>query len=353
MPTDIQPRRPSRSGPERAVDDALNEIRRRTSKWGGWGTMLAIIAVWLASGIYQVNPSEVGIVLRFGRYHQTTPPGLHWRVPQPFDTVTKVPVTVVRKEEIGFRTVSVGPPARYRSVVEESRMLTSDGNILDLDFIVQYRIADPVAYLFRVRHPVETLRDCAESAMREVIGRSTIDIALTEGRGAIQIEAQDLLQGMLDSYDSGLNVTTVKLQDVTPPDDVQDAFKDVISAEQDKERMINEAEGFANDILPKARGTAAQRLNEAQAYTESIVKEAEGESGRFDLIRKAYEQAPEITRTRMYLETMETVLPGAHKVIVSSSVAGSVLPLLPLAGENSQFPATATGTSKAPPGGNR
>lgn len=209
-------------------------------------------------------------------------------------------------------------------------MLTSDGNIVDLDFIVQYRIKDPIAFLFNVRDPEETLRDCAESAMRETIGATTIDDALTEGRAAIQAAAELLLQQMLDAYEAGMQVTTVKLQDVEPPDPVQDAFKDVISAEQDKERLINEAEGFANDILPKARGSAAQRLNEAEAYAASIVKKAEGNAGRFDLVRAEYAKAPDVTRKRLYLEAMEDVLAGKDKFIVEGSSADNLLPVLDL-----------------------
>jgi membrane protease subunit HflK len=211
-------------------------------------------------------------------------------------------------------------------------MLTADGNIVDLDFIVQYRIKDPVDFLFKVRDPAETLRDAAESAMREVIGRSTLDSALTEGRLEIQIEAQELLQETLDAYQSGLHVTTVKLQDVVPPGPVQDSFKDVISAEQDRQRMINEAEGFANDIVPKARGAAAQILNEAEGYAAAITNEAEGAAKRFDLLLAAYLTAPKVTRKRMYLETMEAILPDIEKIIMDSDKNPPValLPLKPL-----------------------
>lgn len=325
----VPPRTPS-------PEDIVSEIFDRARKRGGApkipaALILAGIALlWAASGIYQVDSSEVGVVLRFGKVTRTTTPGLHWHLPAPAERVVKVPVTVVSKQELGFRTIDPGPPARYRSVVEEARMLTSDGNIIDLDFIVQYRIQDPLKFLFNVRDPVDTLRDCAESAMREVVGGADINSTLTEGRARIQSAAQDLLQGMLDSYESGLLVTTVKLQDVEPPEPVQDAFKDVIAAEQDRERMINEAEGFSNDILPKARGVAAQRLNEARGYAETVVKKAEGEAGRFSAILTAYTLAPEITRTRMYLETMETILPKSEKIIVDSALSGDVVPLLDL-----------------------
>jgi membrane protease subunit HflK len=321
-------------------EDIVAEIFARARKSGAGGasstSMLAVLAaafvVWLATGVYQVGSSEVGVILHFGKAAGATSPGLHWHVPWPVQQVIKVPVAMVNKQEIGFRTIDPGPPARYRPVVAEARMLTSDGNILDLDFIVQYRIQDPLLYLFKVRDPIETLRDCAESAMREVIGSNDINTALTEGRGAIQVRAQHHLQSMLDGYESGLLITTVKLQDVEPPDAVQDAFKDVIAAEQDKERRINEAEGFANDILPKARGKAAQRVNDAHAYSETVVKEAEGSAGRFELVREAYSRAPEITRKRMYLETLEAILPAIDKVIVDESIASEMLPVMDLPG---------------------
>jgi len=319
------------SDADRIIAEAFDKFRHQIPS--GLTVALALVVpllLWLATGVYQINPSEVGIVLRFGKVVQTTAPGLHWHLPWPIETVIKPPVTRVLKEEVGFRTVEVGPPARYRSVTEESRMLTSDGNIIELDFIVQYRIKDPVAYLFKVRDPNDTLRDAAESAMREVIGRTTIDNALTEGRLEIQTEAQTLLQGILDRYDSGLQVSTVKLQDVKPPGPVQDAFKDVINAEQDKERLINEAEGFANDILPKARGTATQLVNEAEGYAASVVKNAEGAAKRFELVQAAYANAPEVTRKRMYIETLEQILPGIDKYVVDSTAAGQVLPLLQL-----------------------
>jgi len=317
--------------PEKMLQDALEQLGGRVpSGLAGLAAVLFALVAWIATGVYQVNPSEIGVVLRFGRVVATTPPGLHWHMPWPFETVLKPPVTRVLKAEMGFRTLDPGPPARYRPVTEESRMLTRDGAIVELDFVVQYRINDPVAYLFNVLDPNETLRHSAESAMREVVGHRTIDDALTEGRMEIQTAAHELLQQTLDTYDSGLQVTTVKLQDVVPPGPVQDAFKDVINAEQDLQRMINEAEGFANDILPKARGMAAQMINEAEGYAEARLKEAEGETQRFTLLRKEYAKAPEVTRKRLYLETLEAILPSVEKYIVDSDSAGGVLPLLQL-----------------------
>ncbi len=317
------------------IKDIFNRVRAGLpaglpSGGGAIAGLLVALLLWAATGLYQVNPSEVGVVLRFGRAVTTTSPGLHWHLPWPVERVLKPPVTVVHKEEIGFRTLDVGPPARYRPVLEEARMLTEDGNIVELNFIVQYRIKDPVAFLFNVRDPTETLRDSAESAMRDVIGHTSINMALTEGRFQIQTQAEQLLQGILDGYAAGLHIATVKLQDVAPPGPVQDAFKDVINAEQDRERMVNEAQGFANDILPKARGMAAQIVNRSEGYSAGRVKAAEGEAARFELLYEAYAKAPEVTRRRMYLETMEAVLPTMDKVIVDSHIADGVLPMLPL-----------------------
>lgn len=322
--------------PEEIIKEIFKRVRSGlpgTLPGGGLIVGLVVgLLLWMATGIYQVNPSEVGVVLRFGRAVATTTPGLHWHLPWPVERVLKPPVTVVHKEEVGFRTLDVGPPARYRTVLEEARMLTEDGNIVELNFIVQYRIKDAVAFLFNVRDPADTLRDAAESAMREVVGHTSISMALTEGRLSIQTRTQDLLQVILDKYGAGLHVTTVKLQDVAPPGPVQDAFKDVINAEQDRERMVNEAEGFANDILPKARGVAAEMINQAQGYAASRVKHAEGEAGRFELVYEAYVKAPRVTRKRMYLETMEVVLPEVDKIIVGSEIANGLIPVLPLAG---------------------
>jgi membrane protease subunit HflK len=313
------------------LQEALEQMRSRIpSGIAGIAALLFALVAWMATGVYQVNPSEIGVVMRFGRVTATTPPGLHWHLPWPIETVLKPPVTRVLKAELGFRTLDPGPPARYRPVTEESRMLTRDGNIIELDFVVQYRIDDPVAYLFNILDPNETLRHTAESAMREVIGHSTIDAALTEGRMEIQTAAHELLQQTLDTYDSGLKITTVKLQDVVPPGPVQDAFKDVINAEQDLQRMINEAEGFANDILPKARGMAAQMVNEAEGYAEARLKESEGETQRFTLLRDEYAKAPEVTRKRLYLETLEAVLPNIEKYVVEGGSGTGALPILQL-----------------------
>jgi membrane protease subunit HflK len=324
-------------GPDEALENLRDiaergrAVLRATSPW----IVLAVLLVlYLLSGIYIIAPDERGVVLRFGRAVRESGPGPGYRVPWPVERVFKVPVTQIRKIEVGFRTVASGPPARYQSVANESLILTGDNNIVDLDFIVQYRVKSdprgPTDFLFNVLDPDGAVRDAAEAAMREVIGASKIDDALTEGKERIQQNAETVLQAILDDYGAGVEVLTVKLQDVGPPEPVSDAFKDVISAEQDKERMINEARGYQNDILPKARGEAAQLVNEAKAYRETKVRDAEGEAQRFIAVYEEYRKAKEVTKRRLYLETMEEVLPRVDKIIIDEAVGEQILPYLPL-----------------------
>jgi membrane protease subunit HflK len=293
-----------------------------------------LVLVWLATGVYIVAPDQRGIVLRFGKLVSETEPGPHYHLPWPIETVIRPSVTTIRKEEIGFRTVDQGPPARYQEIPVEALMLTGDENIVSLESIVQFKIrADatgPKAFLFNVRNPEETVRAVAEAAMREVIGRSKIDQAMTEGKEEVQADAQRVLQQILDRYDSGIEVVTVKLQDVDPPDQVSDAFKDVISAQQDKERLINEAAGYANDVVPRARGEAAQQINQAEGYREQKVRDAVGVAQRFVALHAEYAKAKDVTRRRLYLETMEAILPGMNKIIMDDLSAKQAVPYLPL-----------------------
>lgn len=293
-----------------------------------------LLVLWALTGIYIVRPEEQGVVLRFGRAVRQTGPGPHWHLPWPFERVLKPNVTQVLKQEIGFRTTDLGPPTRYRDVDQEALMLTGDENIVKLLFIVQYRVrqdAEGVTdFLFNVRDPLDTVLPAAEAAMREVAGRTDIDSVLTEGKERVQQEAQQELQAILDRYDVGLEVLTVKLQDVDPPDQVSDAFKDVISAEQDRERMINEALGYANDVVPKARGQAAQLLNEAEGYREAKVREATGAAARFTALYEEYAKAKDVTRQRLYLETLEEILPKANKIVLDDLAGKQAVPYLPL-----------------------
>lgn len=339
-----------RPGPGRRPDDPIEEIRRLWGQMRGgsgaggaggdgpgvspWLLVAIAIPLWLLSGIFIVGPDERGIILRFGRVVREADPGPGWRLPWPIEEVLKPSVTAIRKEEFGFRTKSLGPPARYVDQDEEALMVTGDENIVKLQFIAQYRIKQEpegaTDFLFNLRDPEKTVRDAAEAAMREVLGRNQIDDALTEGKDRIQNDAQTLMQQILDGYDSGIEVATVKLQDVDPPDQVADAFKDVISAQQDRERLINEARGYANDVVPKARGQAAQLLNEADAYAQAKVIEAEGAASRFNALYEEYARATDVTRTRLWLETMEDVLSRGSLLVLDEAVGGQVVPYLPL-----------------------
>jgi len=291
--------------------------------------ILAII-VWLATGIFIIDPEEQGVIKRFGEVTEVVGPGPHYHFPSPIETVQIAPVTAVRRLEIGFRTIQLGPPAKYRRVLKESLMLTGDENIIDVQFIVQYRISDLENYLYSLTNPDVTVRSAAESAMREVIGDSSVTEALTVGKGIIEDTTARLLQQTMNSYKGGIKIENVKLQDVHPPDAVKEAFKDVVSAREDREKMINDAEGYKNNLVPKARGEAAQLVNSAKAYAKEKVLVAIGESERFNLVYEEYKKAKDITRERILLETMASILPKVNKVIADKELGGNVLPFLPI-----------------------
>ncbi|MBI1814662.1 MAG: FtsH protease activity modulator HflK [Deltaproteobacteria bacterium] len=321
------------------IQKIFDRVRERFSQGGPtrfnpWLIVVIGLLLYALSGIYIIAPDERGIVLRFGRVVREAEPGPGYHLPWPFEEVMKPAVTQIRKEEFGFRTVSVGPPARYRDVDPEALMLTGDENIVKLQFIVQFKVktgaTGATEFLFNVRDPEGTVRDAAEAAMREVLGRNAIDNALTEGKEQIQQDAQALLQHILDEYQVGLEVVTLKLQDVDPPDQVSDAFKDVISAQQDKERLINEARGYANDVVPKARGQAAQLINEAEGYSAAKIQDASGAAQRFIALQQEYEKAKDVTRLRLYIETMEQVLPRMNKILLDDVAGKQVVPYLPL-----------------------
>jgi len=291
-----------------------------------------VILLWLLSGIYIVGPDEQGVIRRFGKQVRVTGPGPHWHLPFPIEQVNTPKVTQVRRIEVGFRTIHPGPPARYREVVEESLMLTGDENIVDSQIIVQYKIKDAVNYLFNVRGQEDMVRDATEAALRQVVGRHNIDEVLTENKAQIEDETREKLQSLLDRYGSGLVVNLVKFQAVRPPQEVDAAFKDVASAKEDKQRLIQEAEAYRNDIIPKARGNAEKKIREAEAYKVERIKRAKGEAERFESVLKEYRKAKDITETRLYLETMETILPGLRKYVVKTDAKGGLLNVLPLEG---------------------
>jgi membrane protease subunit HflK len=307
---------------------------------GGFGgnrrTMIAVplilIAVWLASGFYRVQPDEQGVVLRFGEWIKTTQPGLNWHLPSPIETVFTPKVTRSNRVEIGFR--SAGEIARggsAREVGNESLMLTGDENIVDINFVLLWMIKDAGQFLFNIRDPESTVKAVAESSMREIIGKTPIAEATTEARGAIELGAREQIQAILDGYGAGILITQVQLQKVDPPAEVIDAFRDVQRAQADRERLQNEAEAFANDILPRARGEAERISQEALAYRQEVVARADGDAQRFVAVYNEYDKARDVTTKRIYLETMEEVLRGMNKVVIDQTGGGSgVVPYLPL-----------------------
>ena len=317
------------------IDELLNNLQDKFKiglpKKGVFSYIIILaIIVWLATGIFIIDPEEQGVIKRFGEVTEVVGPGPHYHLPSPIETVQIAPVTAVRRLEIGFRTIQTGPPAKYRRVLKESLMLTGDENIIDVQFIVQYRISDLENYLYSLTNPDVTVRSAAESAMREVIGDSSVTEALTVGKGIIEDTTARLLQQTMNSYKGGIKIENVKLQDVHPPDAVKEAFKDVVSAREDREKMINDAEGYRNNLIPKARGEAAQLINSAKAYAKEKVLVAIGESERFNLVYEEYKKAKDITRERILLETMASILPKVNKVIADKELGGNVLPFLPI-----------------------
>ena len=296
---------------------------------GGIALIIIIAAgIWLASGIYIVDAGKRGVELRFGQYSATTTPGLSYHFPYPIETVEIVDVEQLRAQEIGYRSGGAGRQAT-RSVPQEALMLTQDENIIDLRLSVQYQVSDPRAYLFAISDPDATLVQVIESSAREVVGRNTMDFVLTEGRSDVVAEVQSLSQDILNQYRTGLNITNLNLQDAQPPEQVQAAFADAIKAREDEQRVINEAQAYSNEILPKARGEAARALEEAAAYKEQVIAQAVGEASRFEQLLTEYSKAPDITRDRLYLEAIESMLANTNKVLIDSEQGNNLL-YLPL-----------------------
>lgn len=297
--------------------------------------LLVVVAalLWLATGFYRVQPGQQGVALIFGKVVKSTPPGLDYNLPAPIGEVFTPQVDLSRRVDIGFR--GAGEVSRGRSserdVLEESLMLTGDQNIVDMDFTVFWKINDASKYLFNIRVPENTVKVVAESAMREVVGQTKFDVAVTTGREAMQDKTRELMQTILNQYESGIEITTIQLQKSDPPNEVIDAFNDVQRARQDRDRLRNEAEAYANSIVPVARGLAEKDIQQAQGYRERQIQEAQGEADRFTSVYEAYKVAPEVTRRRMYLETLGEVLGSARKVIIDQRGGGSgVVPYLPL-----------------------
>jgi len=302
---------------------------------------LLVVAVLLLvllggySSFYEVDTEQTGVVLRFGKYVGLTEPGLHFKLPFGVDRVYKVQTGRVLKEEFGFRTVNPGVRSTYtkKGLEEESLTLTGDLNVSDVEWIVQFQIADPFKFVFRISRPVETIRDIAEAVVRKAVGNSNVSKVLTTERAELAGKIESDLQGILNDYDIGVRIVTVKFQDVTPPDPVKAAFNEVNEAEQQKESLIFQAREQYNREVPKARGEAKQKIQEAEGYATERINEAKGEANRFSAILAEYRKAPEVTRRRMYLETLEDVLPRFEEVYIMDKQGGGVLPFLPLRAE--------------------
>ncbi len=323
------------------IDEVISKLQSIINRFLGGGKggakpiiigLIILLVVWTLSGLYRVLPDEQGVVLRFGKFVKTTQPGLNYHLPFPIENVLTPKVTKVNRMDIGFRSErdSGFSSGGVADVPEESLMLTGDENIVNIDFSVFWVIKDAGNFLFKIQDPEGTVKAAAETAMREVIARSDIQPILTEGRSIIEADTQEIIQEILDEYTSGIQITQVQTQKADPPDQVIDAFRDVQAARADMERSKNEAEAYANDVIPRARGEAAKILQAAEAYKKEVVAKAEGEASRFLSIYNEYAKAKKVTQERMYLETMEEVLADINKIIIDKNSGEGVVPYLPL-----------------------
>ncbi|MCY4229777.1 MAG: FtsH protease activity modulator HflK [Alphaproteobacteria bacterium] len=313
---------------EEAIRRLQDWLRRRMPGGGAGGrggrlgillVVVVLLAIWVLSGFYRVQTDEQGVVLRFGERVGTTTPGLNYHLPYPIESVEKPKVTRVNRVEVGFRSA------------EEALMLTGDENIVDINFVVFWVIKDAGDYLFNVREPERSVKAAAESVMREIVGQTPIAAALAEGRGQIEAKAQEGVQRILDDYSTGIAITNVQLLKADPPNQVVDAFRDVQRARADQERLRNEAEAYANDIIPRARGEAERLVQEAEAYKQEVVARSEGDAQRFTQVYTAFRAAKDVTTKRIYLETMEEIFANAEKYVIDQSGGASgVVPYLPL-----------------------
>ncbi len=344
---------PRPSGPGQQPD--LEEILRRSQdrlrqampggRMGGpIGILIAVVLIAVI-GFFgftvRVNPDELGIVLRFGAYERQLPPGLNFRLPYPIEVVELPKVTRINRIEIGMRGSSDvrDSTSTVRDVPEESLMLTGDENIVDIDFVVFWQISNAPDYLFNIQNPEGTVKDVAESAMREIVGQSDIEPILTAARAKTETSVQQLIQRILDGYGAGIRINQVQLQKVDPPAQVIDAFRDVQAARADQERLQNEAQAYANRVVPEARGEAERILQNAQGYRDQVIAEAKGEADRFEKVLKEYEKAPDVTRKRIFIETMQDVLSNTDKIIIDKK-SGGVVPYLPLSELQKKQPTT-------------
>lgn len=310
---------------------------------GGVGVIAGLVLLaWLASGFYIVDASQRGVVLQFGRFKEATEPGLRWRLPYPIESHEVINLTGVRTIEIGYRGTE------KNKVLKEALMLTDDENIINIQFAVQYILKDPVEYLFNNRGPDEAVMQAAETSMREIVGKSQMDFVLYEGREQVAAQAQKLMQDILDRYKTGVLISKVTLQNAQPPEQVQAAFDDAVKAGQDRERQKNEGQAYANDVIPKAKGTAARLMEEATGYKQRVIAQSEGDASRFKQVVTEYAKAPEVTRQRLYLDTMQQIFANTSKVMIDAKGQGNLL-YLPL-DKLLQASGTVAATQGATPG---
>lgn len=315
---------------EATVGDALRRIGG--AGWLTWALPVLALLVWLASGIYQVQPSEEGVVRTFGAHTNTTGPGINYHLPWPVQQVDVVDVQNIRRTEIGFRSAGGPEGQEGRRVLEEALMLTRDENIVEVGLLVQYRVSDSADFVFNVQNPDGVLASTAEVALRSAVGQMPIDDVITERRADVQENTRLFMEQLLETYQSGILVTDVRLQVADAPDQVRDAFHEVVRAREDRERLINEAQAYREDVLPRARGEARQITEAATAFREERIRRARGDSDRFVAILTEYQQAPDVTRERLHLEALEKVLGSVDKVILDGNSQNGVLPFLPLRG---------------------
>lgn len=299
---------------------------------------IIVVVIVLFSSFFIVNPEEVGVVVRMGEYNRTVSPGLHFKIPF-VEEKYLVPVERQLKHEFGFRTEKAGVRTQYSrsDFSNESLMLTGDLNLANVQWVVQYRIQDPYQYLFRIRNPENTLRDISEAAVRQIVGNRTVNEVLTVGRAAIAIEAQDLIQNMATEYETGIHIQQVVLQDIDPPDPVKPSFNAVNEAQQRRETLINEAKSEYNRVIPRARGQAEQTIEEARGYATERINEAQGNAARFNELYSEYVNAPQVTKRRLYLETLSRILPELGNKVITDSEGQNVLPLMQMQMNKSGF----------------
>ena len=322
------------SGEPRVIDIGNFRPGRPPTRFIVTAVLVLIALAIMISIVFTIQPEEVGIVLRFGKYTRTADPGLNFKMPTPIERVLKVPVQRQLKEEFGFQTVEAGVKTRYsdRNFDSESLMLTGDLNVVVVEWIAQYRVSDPYKYLFKVRNVTKTFRDMNEAVMRAVVGDRSVDEVITIGRLEIEDQVKVNLQVLCDQYETGIQVDQIVLRSVDPPDQVKPSFNEVNQAEQERERSINEARGEYNDVIPKARGEADQVIEQAKGYAIDRVNRAKGDAVLFEEVYAAYRRAPEVTRRRIFLETMESIYPAMERKILLDNSLEGVLPLLQLGG---------------------